>query len=137
MVDNVSKYERSRIMAAVKNKDTRPELAVRSYLHRLGFRYLLHDRRLPGNPDIVFPKYGCVLFVNGCFWHGHQDPSCKLARIPKSNVRFWINKIKNNMERNKRDVEELTKMGWRVFVVWECQVRNSGVLQALVIDIKS
>ena len=131
MVDNVSKEERSRIMSSVKHKDTRPEIAVRSFLHRIGFRYLLHDKRLPGIPDMVFPKHGCVLFVHGCFWHGHQDPACKLARIPKSNVQFWISKVKSNVERNKRDSGKLTKMGWRVIVVWECQVRESGYLLAL------
>lgn len=137
MADNVSKAERSRIMSSVKNKDTRPEIAVRSFLHRLGFRYRLHDRRLPGIPDLVFPKYGCVLFVHGCFWHGHKDPACKLARIPKSNVQFWISKVKSNVERNKRDIGKLTKMGWRVIVVWECQVRKLGYLLALKDKIKT
>jgi len=136
MVDNLSKEERSRVMALVKQKDTRPEMTVRSFLHRRGLRYRLHDKRLPGKPDMVFPKYKTVVFVHGCFWHGHSDPDCKLARTPKSNVKFWKDKVSGNQERDKRNVEQLQKMGWRVLLIWECQIGNKNLLEDLVVAIR-
>lgn len=132
MVDNISKKERSRVMSLVKQKDTGPEIAVRSFLHRRGFRYRLHDKRLPGKPDMVFPKYKCVLFIHGCFWHGHHDPNCKLARTPKSNIKFWKEKVVSNQKRDERNISKLKKMGWRVLLVWECQIRETRVLETLV-----
>jgi len=131
MVDNISKEERSRVMALVKQIDTRPEITVRSYLHRRGLRYRLHDKRLPGKPDMVFPKYKTVVFVHGCFWHGHSVPDCKLGRTPKSNVKFWKEKFFGNQKRDKRNIEQLQKMGWRVLLIWECQVRNKNLLEEL------
>ena len=136
MVDNISTEERSRVMALVKQKDTRPEMTVRSFLHRRGLRYRLHDKRLPGKPDMVFPKYKTVVFVHGCFWHGHPDPDCKLARTPKSNVKFWKDKVSGNQERDKRNVEQLQKMGRRVLLIWECQIGNKNLLEDLVVAIK-
>ena len=125
MVDNVSKKRRSEVMSLVKSKDTRPELAVRRYLHREGLRYRLHVKDLPGKPDLVFPKYKTVLFVHGCFWHGHFDPNCKLARIPKSNVAFWKDKIQSNHERDRKHRSRLERLGWQVLEVWECQISKS------------
>jgi len=98
---------------------------VRRYLHKTGLRYRLHVRDLPGKPDLVFPKYKTVLFVHGCFWHGHDDPNCKLARTPKSNVRFWKNKVKGNRKRDEQHCDKLQAMGWRVFEIWECQICES------------
>lgn len=136
MVDNISKDERSRVMGLVKSKNTRPEKIVRSFLHRQGLRYRLHDKRLPGKPDMVFPRYKTVVFVHGCFWHGHNDPECKLARTPKSNVEFWKDKVSGNQKRDRRNIDELKKMGWRVMLVWECQIGNRNVLEGLAEDIK-
>ena len=119
------------MMAAVKQKDTKPEMRVRSFLHKQGLRYRLHDNKLPGKPDLVFPRFRTVLFVHGCFWHGHPDEQCKLARIPKSNVKFWRDKISGNRERDERNVERLRKLGWNVVVIWECQLSNCEVLGGL------
>jgi DNA mismatch endonuclease (patch repair protein) len=124
MVDNVSKKRRSEVMSCVKSKDTGPEMRVRQFLHSHGFRYRLHVKDLPGKPDIVLPKYRKVLFVNGCFWHGHEGPNCKLARIPKSNVKFWKSKIQKNHERDSVNTKKLEKLGWKVLVVWECQINK-------------
>ena len=126
MPDSVSKQKRSEVMAAVKQKDTRPELYVRSLLHKHGLRYRLHDKRLSGKPDLVFPSLKSVLFVNGCFWHGHPDGRCKLSRLPKSNTEFWINKVNVNRERDLRIWAKLRKEGWTVFVIWECQIGKSS-----------
>ncbi|HOO51940.1 MAG TPA: DNA mismatch endonuclease Vsr [Alphaproteobacteria bacterium] len=136
-MDNISKEERSRVMASVKQKDTKPEMKVRSFLHRCGLRYRLHDPRLPGKPDLVFPRHGTVLFVHGCFWHGHREKSCKLARIPKSNILFWKEKITANHERDKRNTEQLRMLGWKVIVVWECQIGNVEFLSKIATQIKT
>lgn len=131
-MDNISKEERSRVMAAVKQKDTKPEMVVRRFLHRIGFRYRLHNSGLPGKPDLVLPRYKSVIFVHGCFWHGHTDVSCRLSRIPKSNIDFWKKKISINQTRDERIINELHALGWRVFVIWECQVNDESVLKTLV-----
>lgn len=123
MVDAVSPDVRSRVMASIKSQDTKPELAVRRALHALGLRYRLHVRSLPGRPDLVFPKWGAVLFVHGCFWHGH---SCYLYRPPSSREAYWGPKIAQNVERDARNVQALTVLGWRVGVVWECALRFGG-----------
>lgn len=111
---------RSRIMAAVRSKHTKPELAVRSLLHGRGYRFRLHDRRLPGCPDIVLKRHGCIVFVNGCFWHQH--PGCRRSRLPATNVDFWTPKLRRNRERDLAVVKALQREGWRVTIVWECQV---------------
>jgi DNA mismatch endonuclease (patch repair protein) len=129
MVDTISKARRSEVMALVKSKNTKPEIVVRSFLHGSGFRFRLHDKRLPGKPDLVFPKYNVALFVHGCFWHGHQ--SCPHHRIPKSNVEFWENKISGNQARDQKHQEALKALGWRVIVVWECEIRKIEFLEAL------
>lgn len=109
-------------MAAIKGKDTKPEMIVRKYLFSRGLRFRVQVRKLPGNPDIVLPKYKTVVFVNGCFWHGHEG--CRYYRLPKSNVEFWENKIKNNVARDVRNEEKLKALGWRVIRVWECDIRK-------------
>lgn len=137
-MDNLTPTERSEIMSRVKSKNTRPEILVRSFLHRHGLRFRINQSALPGKPDIILPKYRAVVFVNGCFWHRHQAPNCKLARLPKSNVEFWRNKLSKNAERDKLRKEKLVSLGWRVFYVWECQLNHpEEILMALVADIKS
>lgn len=122
MADVMTSEQRSRCMAAVKGKDTKPEMIVRKYLFSRGLRFRVQVRKLPGNPDIVLPKYKTVVFVNGCFWHGHEG--CRYYRLPKSNVEFWENKIRNNKVRDARNEEQLTALGWRVIRVWECDIRK-------------
>jgi DNA mismatch endonuclease (patch repair protein) len=136
-LDNISKEERSRVMAAVKQKDTKPEMKVRSFLHKNGLRYRLHDNKLPGKPDLVFPRFQTVLFIHGCFWHGHPDELCKLARIPKSNVKFWKDKIRANRQRDDKNIKLLQDLGWNVVVIWECQLCNNGALDGLAFQIRS
>ena len=114
--------QRSRCMSAVKGKDTKPEMIVRKYLFSKGLRYRLHVRKLPGNPDIVLPKYNTVVFINGCFWHGHKG--CKYYRLPKSNVEFWESKIANNKNRDVLNEIKLKELGWRVIRIWECEIRR-------------
>ncbi|RUR14027.1 very short patch repair endonuclease [Legionella septentrionalis] len=124
MPDSLTPEERSRNMAAIKGKNTRPEIAVRSYLHKEGFRYRLHKKDLPGKPDIVLKKYNTVLFINGCFWHRHKD--CRYAYTPKSNLKFWQNKFDKNVENDLKKHEHLKKLGWNVVVIWECQIKKQG-----------
>lgn len=115
--DRVTHETRSRVMATVRSKNTRPETALRKLLHGEGFRYRLYRKDLPGKPDVVLPKYKMALFVHGCFWHGHD---CKAFRMPASNVEYWAHKIERNRERDRAAQEELTKQGWRVRTVWTC-----------------
>ena len=126
MPDVVDSQTRSRMMARIRSKNTKPEMAVRRYLHRLGFRYRLHDKRLPGRPDLVFPRYRTVLFVHGCFWHQHAG--CHLASTPGTNAEFWQHKLSGNQMRDARQTESLEAAGWRVLVIWECQVRDPSGL---------
>lgn len=113
---------RSRMMSGIGTKDTGPEMVVRRYLHQEGFRYRLHCRDLPGRPDLVLTKWQSVIFVHGCFWHGHHG--CKYFRFPKSRADFWHAKITANAERDRRAEDALKNLGWRVFVVWECSLRD-------------
>jgi DNA mismatch endonuclease (patch repair protein) len=126
MVDTLSPAERSRVMSAVRAKHTRPEMVVRSLVHRLGYRFRLHRKDLPGCPDLVFPRRRAVIFVHGCFWHGHPDPACPLARKPKSRLDFWLPKLKNNEVRDSANLARLAERGWRVLVIWECELRDTG-----------
>lgn len=109
-------------MSCIKGKNTKPEEKVRKYLYSQGFRYRKNDKRLPGTPDIVLPKYRTVIFVNGCFWHGHQG--CRYFVVPKTNTEFWMNKIDANRARDLKKISELEAMGWRVIVIWECQLKT-------------
>jgi DNA mismatch endonuclease (patch repair protein) len=123
MADSMTAAERSAMMGRIKGKDTRPELTVRRILHAAGFRYRLHAKDLPGRPDIVLSSRRTLVFVNGCFWHGHD---CHGTRLPKSNRRFWNAKIKANMACDARNLAECRRLGWRVLVVWECALRGRG-----------
>ena len=120
MADTFTKAERSRIMAAVKSKDTTPELVVRRLVHAMGYRYRLHVRSMPGSPDLVFPRLRKVINVNGCFWHLHD---CSRCRIPSSRRRYWVAKLHRNAERDKQVRRALRRAGWQVLVLWECQTR--------------
>jgi DNA mismatch endonuclease, patch repair protein len=129
MVDSLSKSERSERMSRVRNRDTKPEMILRRLLHNLGFRYRLHDRGLPGVPDLVFKSRRKAIFIHGCFWHRHSDPGCKLARMPKSNLEFWQVKLEGNRTRDLRNQSNLVAMGWRYLVVWECELRHTEQLE--------
>lgn len=127
--------ERSRCMAAIKGKDTKPELIVRKYLFSRGLRFRIQVGKLPGRPDIVLPKYKTVIFVNGCFWHGHEG--CRYFRLPKSNVEFWERKISHNKARDISNTAVLEMMGWRVIRVWECDVRAVSTREAFLENLYS
>lgn len=129
---------RSAQMATVRGSNTGPELRVRKALHAMGFRYRLHRKDLPGRPDLVLPKYRAVVFVHGCFWHRHQDENCPLVRnVPKTRSEFWEQKFNENVERDHRNQERLRDQGWRVFVVWECQVQSESTMYARLLDMAS
>ena len=130
MVDNVTPPIRSKIMASVRQKDTEPELAVRRLLHRLGYRYSLHRRDLPGSPDLVFGRRRKVVFVHGCFWHGHD---CRKGRAPTSRVEYWTNKIAGNRARDEKNVSELRANGWEACIVWECETAAPDSLRRRLI----
>jgi DNA mismatch endonuclease (patch repair protein) len=115
-------------MRRIRSKDMSPELRVRRLLHRMGFRYRLHRKSLPGHPDIIFPRLKKVVFVHGCFWHQHGDPACKITRIPKSRLEYWGPKLARNSQRDAICVGQLLEMGWKVLVVWECQVHDEPAL---------
>lgn len=131
MTDTLSKEERSRVMAKIKSRDTKPEKKVRSLLFSLGFRFRLCQKNLPGKPDIVLKKYRTVIFVHGCFWHGHKN--CKNARIPKSNVEFWKNKIERNKQRFAEVSRQLQEQGWKVVVIWECETKDMKKLKMILV----
>jgi len=123
VADIVDPSTRSRMMAGIKGRNTKPELLIRHLLHRKGFRYRIHVKDLPGKPDIVLPKYRSVIFVHGCFWHGHQG--CHLFRLPATRTEFWQEKILRNQTNDHRAVELLLASNWRVCIVWECSIRGA------------
>ena len=127
MTDNLRPEQRRRTMARVKSTDTKPEIVVRRLAHSLGFRFRLHRRDLPGKPDLTFPKLKKVIFVHGCFWHGHDG--CPASDRPASNTDYWNRKLDRNKQRDAANLEALAKAGWRVQVVWECQTRDREALQ--------
>ena len=120
-------------MAAITSKNTSPEKKVRKILFSLGFRYRLHSKKLPGKPDIVLKTYNTVIFINGCFWHQHKN--CKRATIPKTNKAYWIPKLKRNIERDKINRDKLKKGGWKVAIIWECQVKDTEKLYRIINNI--
>ena len=125
-------------MRRIRSKDMTPELHVRRLLHHLGYRYRLHRKSLPGQPDIIFPKLKKAIFVHGCFWHQHSDPACKITRLPKSRLDYWTPKLARNKQRDEESIALLVKLGWKVLVVWECDVEDKGRLPAeLVTFLKS
>lgn len=117
------------MMANIRNRNTKPEIKIRQALHAKGFRYRLHDKKLPGKPDLVLPKYKAVIQINGCFWHGH---SCPLFKWPSTRVEFWQNKIGGNIKRDQLNTEKLLEQGWRVLIWWECNTRNREVFEVAV-----
>lgn len=137
-MDVHDKKTRSYNMSRIKGKDTKPEETVRKYLFSQGFRYRKNDNKLPGKPDIVLPKYRAVIFVNGCFWHKHEG--CRYFVWPRSNPEFWKEKIEGNVERDRKKTAELIAAGWRVFVIWECELKpavKEETLQRLCNEIKN
>ena len=114
--------QRSRNMSAIKSKNTKPEIAVRKLLHSMGYRFRLHRKDLPGSPDIVLPKYKTVIFVHGCFWHRHKN--CKYASNPKTRQEFWEAKFRENINRDKLNQENLSSKGWKIIIVWECEIKD-------------
>ncbi|MEO5759145.1 MAG: DNA mismatch endonuclease Vsr [Mesorhizobium sp.] len=128
-MDTLSTSERSERMARIHARDTKPELVVRRLLHAMGYRYRLHRGDLPGKPDIAFGKRKKAIFIHGCFWHRHDDPACRLARLPKSKLDFWGPKLSANAERDTRKQDALKQLGWNVLVVWECELRQSEQLE--------
>ena len=129
MADTLTRVERSERMGRIQNKDTKPEMRIRKIVHGMGYRYRLHKANLPGKPDLVFAGRRKVIFVHGCFWHRHPDPSCSLARLPKSKLDFWIPKLEANRQRDGANVRELEQAGWDVLTIWECQLRDEKELK--------
>ena len=138
MADKLTSPQRSHCMSRIRGKNTKPEILVRKGLHTRGFRFRLHNKKLYGSPDIVLPKYGVAIMVNGCFWHGHKG--CRYATKPKSNIEFWETKIARNLHRDEVTTAHLEALGWTVITVWECELRNSSQLDerlnALTEDIR-
>ena len=132
--DPLSPEQRSKQMALVKSKDTKPEMKVRRLLFALGFRYTLHVKDLPGVPDIVFTKRNKVIFVHGCFWHGHISENCRLARMPKSRQEYWVAKIAKNKQRDQLSANKLLDTGWKVLILWECELRNLDELTGKLLE---
>ncbi|MHA3690359.1 very short patch repair endonuclease [Akkermansia sp. AKK6] len=121
-MDVFSPEKRSQVMSRIRSKDTKPEKIIRSILHKMGFRFRINLKDLPGKPDIVLPKYKTIIFIHGCFWHQHEG--CKIASKPKSNSEYWKSKFTRNIERDKRNQDDLRTMGYRIIVIWECEVKN-------------
>ena len=130
MADIVDARRRSELMAGIRGRDTQPEIAVRRVAHRMGLRFRLHRKHLPGRPDLVFPKLRLAVFVHGCFWHHHKG--CKFAHIPKTRVRFWTEKFEQNTARDDRNVRALRDLGWRVFTIWECETHKDDDIRGLL-----
>lgn len=136
MVDIVSETQRSYNMSRIRSKNTNPEIVVRSLLHRLGYRFTVNgpkNKHLPGRPDIILPKYNTVIFVHGCFWHGHAG--CKDFRLPKSRTDWWRVKIEGNMRRDEHNMEALHRLGWKVVTIWSCELSNKKKLSKLAEDL--
>lgn len=129
MADIFSTSKRSEIMSRIKSANTKPEILVRKFLFANGLRFRINDKSLPGSPDIKLSKFKCLVFINGCFWHGH---SCRLNGIPKTNASFWNEKIKKNQHRDIINSDRLSKMGWKVIVIWECELKKAKREQILL-----
>jgi DNA mismatch endonuclease, patch repair protein len=123
-VDIYSKEKRSKIMSKIKGKETKPEILIRKFLFSEGFRYRINDERYPGKPDLVLPKYKTVIFIHGCFWHGHEG--CKASKLPATNAEFWEKKISDNIVRDRKNVEKLEDEGWNVITVWQCEIKSKA-----------
>ncbi|OAV67429.1 Very short patch repair protein [Bacteroidales bacterium Barb6XT] len=129
-MDIWDKEKRSEVMSKIRSRDTKPEMTLRKALFAKGFRYRVNDKKLPGKPDIVFPKYKTVIFLHGCFWHHHEG--CKYACTPKTNTKFWVDKITSNAERDKINSQKLTALGWKVLIIWECEIRHAKDITPLI-----
>ena len=134
LADVHSKKIRSYNMSRIKGRDTKPELIIRKWLYSLGYRYRLHEKILSGKPDIVFKKLKKAIFVHGCFWHQHNDPTCPLVAKPKTNKKFWNEKLNKNVERDKRNVLELEQEGWKVLTIWECEIKDLNALKKKILN---
>lgn len=132
MTDTLSKSARSERMSRIKGRDTGPELIVRRLIHAMGYRYRLHQKGLPGRPDLVFASRRKIVFVHGCFWHRHDNSACKLARMPRSRTEFWRPKLEANAVRDKKAIESLKSSGWDVLVIWECELKDRAFLQSKI-----
>lgn len=133
MVDTLTSKDRSLRMAAIRGKDTKPEVKLRRLIHRLGYRFRLHEGKLPGRPDLVFPSRRAVILVHGCYWHRHPDPACALARLPKSRLDFWLPKLEGNRSRDLRVLDQLAQQGWRTLTIWECELGNMDAITGKVV----
>ncbi len=134
MADTISRERRSENMRRIRSKGMYPELFVRRLLHRMGYRYRLHRKSLPGHPDIIFPKLKKAIFVHGCFWHRHSARSCKIARLPKSRLDYWIPKLERNKQRDATAVSGLRQLGWKTHVVWECEIADETRLSDSILN---
>ena len=134
MTDVHDKVTRSYNMSQIKGKNTKPEILVRKFLFSKGFRYRINDKKLPGKPDIVLPKYKTVIFVNGCFWHGHEN--CKYFKLPKTRTNWWKEKIEKTKITDFVKQEELIKMGYKVLIIWECEVKSKVIFSKIINEIK-
>ena len=136
MADVHDQATRSYNMSRIKNKNTKPEILVRKFLFANGFRYRINDKKLPGKPDIVLPKYKTVIFVNGCFWHGHEN--CKYFKLPGTRTEWWLNKINNTKQRDMKNIAALIELGWTVYTIWTCEISKdgSGFLNKIIDEIR-
>ena len=134
-MDRLTSEHRSWNMSRIKGRDTKPEIRVRSVLHRMGFRFSLQRRNLPGRPDIVLPRHGAAIFVHGCFWHRHKN--CGNSVLPKTRQEFWLAKLNDNVERDRRSVIALKKLGWKVLTVWECEIEDELKLSRKLLSMLS
>ncbi len=132
MADTISKQRRSELMSRIRSKNSKIELLVRSLVHRMGYRFRLHRKDLPGKPDLVFAGRGKVVFVHGCFWHWHPDPNCKQARMPRSRQEFWCPKLEGNRRRDRENRQKLIELGWEVLEIWECEARDPQKIQSKI-----
>jgi DNA mismatch endonuclease, patch repair protein len=130
VADVHDKATRSYNMSRIKGKNTKPEMLVRKFLFSKGFRYRLHDKKLPGKPDIILPKYKTVIFIHGCFWHGHEG--CKYYVVPKTRTDWWLTKISGNKENDTRKIKQLATEGWKVFQIWECELKSDKSAKNLI-----
>jgi len=135
LMDIFSKSKRSDIMSKISGKETKPEILVRKYLFSKGFRYRKNAKDLPGKPDIVLPKYKTIIFIHGCFWHGHEG--CKKSALPTTNIEFWKGKIAKNIERDKLNISNLHNKGWKVIIVWQCELKNAAIIDNRLIKLTS
>lgn len=131
-MDTFTPRQRSERMSKVRSRNTKPEMLVRRLAHEMGYRYRLHRRDLPGSPDLVFPARMKVIFVHGCFWHRHPDPTCRLARLPKSKLDFWVPKLETNRNRDVRNLALLMGLEWDTLEIWECQTKDRELLGARI-----